>query len=74
MSENYFQTQDYLFRELIYLEKLLPNVKLMRRRHATMWAGASFLQMILAAMREILQMNWTWDFIINLSESDFPIK
>ncbi|KAK6630884.1 hypothetical protein RUM44_003054 [Polyplax serrata] len=67
-------TQDYLFRELIYLEKLLPNVKLMRQRHATMWAGASFLQMILAAMKEILNMNWKWDFIINLSESDFPIK
>ncbi|KAL0271535.1 UNVERIFIED_CONTAM: hypothetical protein PYX00_008598 [Menopon gallinae] len=67
-------TQDYLFRELLYLEKFLPNVKLMRKRHATMWAGSSLLQMILAAMKEILQMPWKWDFIVNLSESDFPIK
>lgn len=66
--------QDYLFRELIYLESLLPNVKLMRKRHATMWAGSSLLQMLLAAMKEIASLPWAWDFIVNLSESDYPIK
>lgn len=25
-------------------------------------------------MRELLQMDWQWDFIINLSESDYPVK
>lgn len=25
-------------------------------------------------MRELLHMDWSWDFVINLSESDYPVK
>lgn len=30
--------------------------------------------MLLNSMRELLISNWQWDFVLNLSESDFPIK
>lgn len=43
---------------------------------ATMWGGTSLLQMHLRVFRDLLGMRnkWNWDFIINLSETDFPIK
>ncbi|KAJ9592775.1 hypothetical protein L9F63_015553 [Diploptera punctata] len=66
--------QDYLFRELLVLERTLPNIRLARRRFATIWGGASLLQMLLSSMKELLDSGWEWDFIINLSESDFPVK
>ncbi|GAB0096267.1 Xylosyltransferase oxt [Sergentomyia squamirostris] len=66
--------QDYLFRNLIRLEAKYPNVRLTRRRFSTIWGGASLLQMLLSAMRELLASTWTWDYVINLSESDFPVK
>lgn len=30
--------------------------------------------MLLAAMDDLLKLPWSWDFVINLSESDFPVK
>nr|AAA75448.1 unknown [Drosophila melanogaster] len=30
--------------------------------------------MLLQCMEDLLQSNWHWDFVINLSESDFPVK
>ncbi len=67
--------QDFLFRELAKLEAL-PNVRMMRtRRFATIWGGASLLQMLLHCIKELLSMsNWHWDFVLNLSESDYPVK
>ncbi|XP_075224237.1 xylosyltransferase oxt isoform X2 [Lycorma delicatula] len=65
--------QDYMFRELLPLEHL-SNVRLCRERHATIWGGASLLTMLLQAMAELEKSDWNWDFLINLSESDFPIK
>jgi protein xylosyltransferase len=70
----YWQRQDYLYRELLVLERSLPNVRLARHRYATIWGGASLLQMLLSAMNELLELGWEWDFVINLSESDFPVK
>lgn len=32
------------------------------------------LTMLLSCMSELLEMDWQWDFVLNLSESDFPIK
>jgi len=69
-----WQRQDYLYRELLVLERSLPNVHLARHRYATIWGGASLLQMLLSSMNELLELGWEWDFIINLSESDFPVK
>ena len=70
----YLQRQDYLFRELLVLERTLPNIRLARHRYATIWGGASLLQMLLTSMKELLDSGWEWDFVINLSESDFPVK
>ncbi|CAG9858898.1 unnamed protein product [Phyllotreta striolata] len=67
--------QDYLYRELLKLENSLPNIRLTRNRFATIWGGASLLQMLTSCMRELLNIDdWKWDFVINLSESDFPVK
>lgn len=68
------QRQDYLFRELLPLEKQFSNIRLARRRFSTIWGGASLLRMLLSSMQELLKTNWPWDFVINLSESDFPVK
>ena len=44
----------------------------------TMWGGANLLDMHMAVMKELLDKKrdgeWNWDFVLNLSESDFPIK
>ncbi|XP_072386942.1 xylosyltransferase oxt [Diabrotica undecimpunctata] len=67
--------QDYLYRELLPLEQILPNVRLTRKRFATIWGGASLLEMLRSCMWELLNMKeWKWDFVLNLSESDFPVK
>uniref|UniRef100_A0A1B0CFL8 protein xylosyltransferase n=1 Tax=Lutzomyia longipalpis TaxID=7200 RepID=A0A1B0CFL8_LUTLO len=66
--------QDYLFRNLLRLESKYPNIQLTRRRFSTIWGGASLLQMLLSSMRELLTSTWQWDYVINLSESDFPVK
>ncbi|KAB0796113.1 hypothetical protein PPYR_10174 [Photinus pyralis] len=66
--------QDYLFRELLSLETQFPNIRLTRKRFCTIWGGASLLQMLLSSMHELLLSRWEWDFVINLSESDYPVK
>lgn len=66
--------QDYLFRELLYLEKKFPNIKLSKKRYATIWGGASLLKMLRNCMNELLHLEWNWDFVLNLSESDYPVK
>lgn len=49
-------------------------MKLAKRRFSTIWGGASLLRMLLSSMQGLLSSNWEWDFVINLSESDFPVK
>ncbi|XP_013776191.1 xylosyltransferase oxt-like isoform X1 [Limulus polyphemus] len=67
--------QDYLFRELLPLEEKFPNIRLSRWRLSTIWGGASLLQMLLQCICDLLAFrNWKWDYVLNLSESDFPIK
>lgn len=66
--------QDYLYRELLNLEASFPNIRLARRRFSTIWGGASLLTMLLQCMRDLFASDWQWDFVINLSESDFPVK
>jgi protein xylosyltransferase len=71
------QRQDYLFRELMRLEPQFENIRLTRNRYATIWGGASLLTVLMNGMQDLLTMDgWSseWDYIINLSESDFPIK
>ncbi|CRL07323.1 CLUMA_CG020302, isoform A [Clunio marinus] len=66
--------QDYIFRELLKLEPKFSNIRLSRRRYSTIWGGASLLKMLLSCMTDILELDWHWDYVLNLSESDFPIK
>ncbi len=67
--------QDYMFRELSKLEEEYKNIRMAQKRFATIWGGASLLQMHLSCIRELLQdINWQWDYVLNLSESDYPLK
>ena len=68
--------QEYMHREVSKLASILPNLRLVSKRYSTIWGGASLLTMLLSALRELLAMpDWTdWDFVLNLSESDFPVK
>ncbi|KAK7082661.1 Xylosyltransferase 2 [Halocaridina rubra] len=67
--------QDYLYREVLQLEEQFPNIQVSRYRLSTIWGGASLLTILLHCMKQVLEISsWDWDFIINLSESDYPIK
>ena len=70
------QRSDYLHRKLYEAVSHLPNVYFPTWRMATIWGGASLLQMLLRALEdlEFVLTDWNWDFFINLSESDYPIK
>ena len=62
-------------RHLVEVERTLKNVRLSRQRFASIWGGASLLTVLLHAMTELVSdKTWEWDYIINLSESDFPVK
>lgn len=64
-----------MYRELLKLEQKTNNIRLARKRYSTIWGGASLLRMLLMSMTDLLQnSNWQWDFVINLSESDFLVK
>ncbi|VDK80693.1 unnamed protein product [Onchocerca ochengi] len=72
--------QKYMFEEMkgfiATIRKTgFENVYLMKKRYATIWAGATLLSMILDVLKTALySLNWTsWDFMLNLSESDFPV-
>lgn len=71
--------QDYLYREMLELEKSckLNNIKVARgegSRHASIWGGASLLTTFLRSAQRMLAYDQHWDFLVNLSESDFPLK
>ena len=70
-----FQRSNYLYRELVELSSTLPNVAVAPWRMATIWGGSTLLQMLLKAITDLVKKEeWKWDFFINLSESDYPIK
>jgi len=54
--------------------KYMKNVMIMKYRIGVHWGGASIIQMQMAGMYRLLQEKIYWDFFINLSESDYPIK
>ncbi|XP_013115718.2 xylosyltransferase oxt [Stomoxys calcitrans] len=68
------ERQDYLYRKLLELEPKFANIRLARTRFSTIWGGASLLTMLLQSMNDLLKSSYQWDFVINLSESDFPVK
>lgn len=81
-GRNYFyihvdSRQDYLYRELKPLEAIFPNnIHVTPRRWAPIWGGASLLSVLLGCMSDLLHnlTDWKWDFFINLSETDYPLK
>ena len=56
----------------------LENIYMPGWSEPTMWGGTSLLQMHLRVLQDLLEMKrdskWNWDFVLNLSETDFPIK
>ncbi|KAK0163016.1 hypothetical protein PV327_006732 [Microctonus hyperodae] len=71
--------QDYMYREMLKVEKICrrKNIKVAKGaglRYASIWGGASLLTTLLSSAQQMLQYSKHWDFLVNLSESDFPIK
>jgi len=67
--------REYLYRELSKLIGRFGNIRMDTTRHSTIWGGASLLTMLLDAMQELLIFDdWQWDYFLNLSESDYPVK
>ncbi|KAJ8413600.1 hypothetical protein AAFF_G00081070, partial [Aldrovandia affinis] len=69
------QRSDYLHRQVVALASQYPNVRVTPWRMSTIWGGASLLTMYLRSMADLLAMrDWSWDFFINLSAADYPIR
>lgn len=69
------QRSNYLHREVLSLATHYPNVRVTPWRMSTIWGGASLLNMYLQSMEDLLKMaDWSWDFFINLSAADYPIR
>ncbi|XP_054634076.1 xylosyltransferase 1 [Dunckerocampus dactyliophorus] len=69
------QRSNYLHRQVKSLAAQYPNVRVTPWRMATIWGGASLLTMYLRSMADLLAMrDWSWDFFINLSAADYPIR
>ena len=66
------------FTELKEELKGVRNIRIADWSIATIWGGSSLLHMHLRAMDELVKLKeqneWNWDYLINLSEADYPIK
>ncbi|KAL8175428.1 UNVERIFIED_CONTAM: Xylosyltransferase 1 [Gekko kuhli] len=66
---------NYLYRQVLQFASQYPNVRVTSWRMATIWGGASLLSTYLQSMRDLMEMeDWPWDFFINLSAADYPIR
>lgn len=67
-----------MYREMLEVERKCSSGNIIvakgNLRHASIWGGASLLMTFLSSARQMLAHNADWDFLINLSESDFPVK
>lgn len=66
--------QDFLFRSLLPLELKYSNIRLVRKRHSSIWGGATLLDVLLHSMEQLLEIDSQWQYVFNLSESDFPLR
>uniref|UniRef100_A0A1A8VFA3 Xylosyltransferase 2 n=1 Tax=Nothobranchius furzeri TaxID=105023 RepID=A0A1A8VFA3_NOTFU len=65
----------YMHREVLQIAEQYPNVEATPWRMVTIWGGASLLKAYLRSMKDLLaKQEWTWDFFINLSATDFPTR
>ena len=62
-----------MFSQLEGLESF-PNIRLGRQRFRTFWASNTLLFLLLSMMRDVLQLGWSFDYVLNISESDFPVR
>ncbi|VDL64539.1 unnamed protein product [Nippostrongylus brasiliensis] len=69
------QRQLYMLTEMKAVAAKIPNVFVAPDAHSTIWGGASLLTMVQDAIRRSIEMPSFsgWDYLINLSESDFPV-
>ena len=67
---------DYLYREMKEVESRFPDlIYVTDRRRNIVWGGTSMLRMLLDCYETLLnKKEWNWDFVINLSESDYPVR
>lgn len=66
---------NYLHRQVLQFASQYPNVRVTPWRMATIWGGASLLTTYLQTMKDLMEMSdWPWDFFINLSAADYPIR
>ena len=67
---------DYLYREMKEVESRFPDlIHVTDRRRNIVWGGTSMLRMLLDCYEILLnKKEWNWDFVINLSESDYPVR
>lgn len=72
----FLQRSEYLYREIERTFTDYPNVYIPKWQMTTIWGGSSLLQMLLRSLEDIEYKlsHWKWDFFINLSESDYPLK
>uniref|UniRef100_A0A915JP36 protein xylosyltransferase n=1 Tax=Romanomermis culicivorax TaxID=13658 RepID=A0A915JP36_ROMCU len=75
------KNENYTYRKMLEMENLESfrrndNFKVNRHRFDTIWGGTSLLDMILQSVRDLstkFEKSKNFDYVINLSESDFPI-
>ncbi|KAG9468993.1 hypothetical protein GDO78_021443 [Eleutherodactylus coqui] len=66
---------NYLQSEMVQVAERYTNIRVTSWRMDTIWGGASLLTMYLRSMKDLLEMtDWSWDFFINLSATDYPIR
>lgn len=69
------QRFDHLRRKITDMTLDFPNVAMAPWSLASIWGGASLLQVLLRCIEDLVhKTEWHWDFFINLSETDYPIK
>lgn len=69
------QREDYLYKELSILSRRISNIHLTTKRYPTTWGSSTLLSAHLEAFKQIFEeLKWNFTFILNLSESDFPLK
>lgn len=69
------QRENYLYEQLLLLSKRISNIHLTEKRYPTTWGSSNLLMAHLEAFKQIFdEFKWNFSFILNLSESDFPLK
>ncbi|CAF3556624.1 unnamed protein product [Rotaria socialis] len=67
--------EDYLYEELLQVSKRISNIHLTNKRYPTTWGASTLLTAHLEAFKQIFdELKWNFSFVLNLSESDFPLK